>query len=142
MILVWIHQKCRRISLRSKSHHIQYKRLVTRVRISINNWTQRWTTGLLCYNLTALSNFGLCIIMDLVSILRSLLRSARGGNWKLIIQYLHQMLVYLAASGHNDYTKSFLHYLEKMDKLEDTHPSVYAKFRKDCLFSTAETAVY
>ena len=68
--------------------------------------------------------------MDLVSILRSLLRSARSGNWTLYIQSLYQMLPYLAASGQNNYTKSLVLYLEIMDKLEHTHPSVYAKFQE------------
>ena len=41
--------------------------------------------------------------VDLVSILRSLIESARSGNLKLYLQSLHQMLPYLAATGHNNY---------------------------------------
>ena len=55
--------------------------------------------------------------MHLVSILSSLIKSARTGNWKLYIQSLHDMLPYLSTSGHNNYTK-----------LEETEPSVYMKF--------------
>ena len=66
--------------------------------------------------------------MHLIGILRSLIRSARTGNWKLYLQSLHEMLPYLAASGHNNYVKSLMLYLKKMDKLEETHPAVYTKF--------------
>ena len=38
------------------------------------------------------------------------------------------MLPFLAASGHKNYTKSFVLYLNKMEKLHDTHPHVYSKF--------------
>ena len=38
------------------------------------------------------------------------------------------MLPYLAASGHHNYTKSLVLYLNKMQKLQDTHPHVYHKF--------------
>jgi len=34
----------------------------------------------------------------------------------------------IVASGHNNYAKSLVLYLEKMDTLEETHPAVYAKF--------------
>ena len=38
------------------------------------------------------------------------------------------MLPFLAASGHNNYTKSLVLFFEKMEKLEETHPAVYRKF--------------
>ena len=38
------------------------------------------------------------------------------------------MLPYLAASGHKNYVKSLVLYLEKMDKLEETHPTVYKQY--------------
>ena len=38
------------------------------------------------------------------------------------------MLPYLAASGHNHYTKSVWIYLQQMSKLEDEHPDVYRHF--------------
>jgi hypothetical protein len=38
------------------------------------------------------------------------------------------MLPFLAASGHNNYTKSLVIFIEKMEKLEETHPAVYRKF--------------
>ena len=39
------------------------------------------------------------------------------------------MLPYLAASGHNDYTKSCQLYLQRMVKLQETHPVVYQAFQ-------------
>ena len=44
------------------------------------------------------------------------------------------MLPYLAVmqdttAGHNHYTKSCHLYLQRMDKLEDTHPTVYQAFQ-------------
>ena len=66
--------------------------------------------------------------MNLVAILRSFIQSARTGNWKLYLQSLHEMLPYLAASGHNNYVKSLVLFLDKMKKLEQTNPTVHAKF--------------
>lgn len=83
-----------------------------------------WSTSMLPYRTAKLW----IMYMDLVRILRSFIRSARTGNWKLYLQSLHEMLPYLAASGHNNYVKSLLLYLQKMEKLEETHPAIYAKF--------------
>ena len=66
--------------------------------------------------------------MTLVAILRMFIRAGRTGNWLLYLQSLQQMLPYMAASGHNNYTKSLVLYLNKMEKLQDTHPHVYSKF--------------
>ncbi|XP_046554574.1 uncharacterized protein LOC124263891 [Haliotis rubra] len=61
--------------------------------------------------------------MTLVAILRAFIRAGRTGNWKLYLQTLHEMLPYLAASGHHNYTKSLVLYLNKMQNLEESHPS-------------------
>ena len=66
--------------------------------------------------------------MSLVAILRTFIRAGRTGNWALYLQALQQMLPYLAASGHHNYTKSIVLYLHKMKKLQDTHPHVYNQF--------------
>ena len=68
--------------------------------------------------------------MHLVSILRSFIRSARTGNWALYLQVFHEMLPYFAAAGHNNYTKSLMLYLQKMEALPVTHPDVYARFQE------------
>ena len=41
---------------------------------------------------------------------------------------MHDMLPYLAASGHNLYTKSAYLYLQDMTKLQQLHPEVYVHF--------------
>ena len=48
---------------------------------------------------------------------------------ELHLKSTSDMLPYLAAAGHNHYTKSCHLYLQRMDKLEDTHPTVYQAFQ-------------
>ncbi len=66
--------------------------------------------------------------MDMVSILRKYIRAERTGNWELHLQAVSKMLPYLAASGHNNYTRSALVYLQRMSNLQDEHPHVYEHF--------------
>jgi 5'-3' exonuclease len=66
--------------------------------------------------------------MEMIDIMRSFMRSERIGDWSLHLETMQAMLPYLAASGHNLYTKSLHLYLQKMTKLEDTHPNVYQQF--------------
>ena len=40
------------------------------------------------------------------------------------------MLPYLAASGHNHYTKSAWVYLQRMSQLEEQHPDIYQQFQE------------
>ena len=63
--------------------------------------------------------------LDMIDILRNFIRAQRIGNWELHLQSLSDMLPYLAASGHNHYTKCVWIYLQQMSKLEDEHPIVY-----------------
>ncbi len=57
--------------------------------------------------------------MDMVDVLRKFIRAERTGNWNLHLQAVSEMLPYLAASGHNNYTKSALIYLQRMSHLQD-----------------------
>ena len=57
--------------------------------------------------------------MDMVDILRYFIRTERTCNWDLHIKAVSEMLPYLAASGHNNYTKSALIYLQPMSCLQD-----------------------
>ncbi len=66
--------------------------------------------------------------MDMVGILCKFLKAERTGNWSLHLGTLYEMLPYLAAAGHNHYTKSVYLYLQKMSTLEIDHPNVYRKF--------------
>jgi len=67
--------------------------------------------------------------MEMVGILRKYIRAERTGNWELHLQTLSDKLRYLAASGHNNYTKSVLVYLQQMHDLQDKHPDVYEHFK-------------
>lgn len=66
--------------------------------------------------------------MTLVATLRAFIRAGRTGNWQLYLQALKEMLPFLAASGHHNYSKSLVLYLNNMDTLEDSHPHVFNKF--------------
>ena len=63
--------------------------------------------------------------MDMVNIMRAFVRSERTGDWSLHLRTLQDMLPYLAASGHNLYTKSLYVYLKQMIRLENMHPDVH-----------------
>ena len=66
--------------------------------------------------------------MDMVDIIRKFLKAERTGHWKLHLQALQDMLPYLAASGHNLYTKSVYLYLQDMMKLQVQRRQVYTNF--------------
>ena len=66
----------------------------------------------------------------MLDILRKHIWAERTGNWELHLQALLEMLPYLAASGHNHYTKSGLVYLQQMSNLQDDHPCVYEHFKQ------------
>ena len=64
--------------------------------------------------------------MDMLDTFRKFIKAERTGNWKLHLQALQDMLPYMAASGHNLYTKSVYLYLQDMTALQESHPEVYA----------------
>lgn len=66
--------------------------------------------------------------MEMIDIVRSFLRSERTGDWLLNLQTLQRMLPYMAASGHNLYTKLLHIYLQLMGELPNEHPEVYERF--------------
>ena len=65
---------------------------------------------------------------DMISILRNFILAERLGDWLLHLESLREMLPFLAASGHNLYTKSASVYLDSMHKLSETNPDVYQHF--------------
>ena len=67
--------------------------------------------------------------MDMIDILRTFLRSERTGDWRLHVHALHDMLPYLAAAGHNLYTKSIYVYLQQLAQLSIQHPEVHHQFQ-------------
>ncbi|CAG2256238.1 unnamed protein product [Mytilus edulis] len=64
----------------------------------------------------------------MVAILKRFLIAERTGDWLLHLSTLKEMLPYLAASGHNLYTKSAYFYLSQMQNLESDHPDIHAHF--------------
>ena len=68
--------------------------------------------------------------MHMIDILRKFIRAERTGNWELYLQAIQDMLPYMAASGHNSYTKSAMLYLQQMWNLKTQHPDVHRHFNK------------
>ena len=66
--------------------------------------------------------------MRMVDIMRNFIKSERTGDWNLHVQTLHDMLPYLAAAGHNLYTKSMHIYLQQLTHLPVKHPEVQQHF--------------
>ena len=66
--------------------------------------------------------------MSMIDILRKYIRAGRNGNWAVHLQTIQNMLIYLAASGHNRYTKSARVYLQQMANLKEEHPYVRQRF--------------
>jgi len=64
---------------------------------------------------------------EMIQILRQF-KAERTGNWPLHLQSIQYMLPFLAASGHNLYTKTAYVYLMTMQALEKDHPDVYESF--------------
>jgi hypothetical protein len=56
--------------------------------------------------------------MKMVDILLTFIQAERTGDWPLHMSCLEKMSPFLAAAGHNLYTKSINVYLDKMSKLE------------------------
>ena len=54
----------------------------------------------------------------------------RTGNWKGYLSVLRQMLPFLAAAGHNHYTRSVRWFLQNMIELPATNPAIHQMFQK------------
>lgn len=67
--------------------------------------------------------------MDMIDILCKHIRAKHTGNRELHLQAVSEMLPYLATSGHNNYTKSALIYLQQMSHLQDDNLEVYQCFQ-------------
>ncbi len=66
---------------------------------------------------------------SVLDILRQYIRAERTGNWELHLEAISKILPYLAASGHNHYTKSAWVYLQRMSQLEKQHPSTKNSYK-------------
>ena len=60
-----------------------------------------------------------------IYILRKFVRAESTGNWALHIQPIKDMPHYIAALGHNLYTKSVRVYLQQMAIMKEEHPDVH-----------------
>jgi hypothetical protein len=68
--------------------------------------------------------------MAMIDILCKFLRAERTGNLTLHLEAIAEMLTFMAASGHNLYTKSARVYVQRMCKLQVEHPDVYRRFEE------------
>lgn len=68
--------------------------------------------------------------MEMQDILRKHICAERTGNWSLHLQVIQDMLPYLAAAGHNLYTKCARVYLQQMLNLKTEHPNVQQHFEE------------
>ena len=66
--------------------------------------------------------------MDLIDILQQFIMAERTGHWELYLSAMQDTIPYLAAAGHNLYTKSIQVYLQNMLQLEQSNPDVYHSF--------------
>ena len=64
----------------------------------------------------------------MLDVLKKFIKAERTGNWKLHLQSVLEMIPYMAAAGHNAYTKSSYIYMTNMLDLEDRYPLVYQHF--------------
>jgi len=67
--------------------------------------------------------------MNMVDILHKHIWAERTGNWHLHLQSISEILPYMAALGHNNYTKDLHLYLQQMSNLQYDHPDVYQHFQ-------------
>ena len=65
----------------------------------------------------------------MIDILYKHIRAEHTGNWDLHLQTISEMLPYMAASGHNNYTKCLHLYLQQMSNLQNDHPEVHQHFQ-------------
>ena len=65
--------------------------------------------------------------MGMIYILSKSIRAERTGNWALHIQPIQDNPQYMAAPGHNLYTKYARVYLQQMATLEEEHPVVHQR---------------
>lgn len=64
----------------------------------------------------------------MIQVLRNYIAAERTGSWEQHLKCIKDMLPYLAAAGHNLYTKSAYVYLTEMQSLEKNNPDVYNNF--------------
>ena len=66
--------------------------------------------------------------MHMIDIMRKSIKAERTGNFKMHVESVKDMLPFLAAAGHNHYTKSSWLYLQQLLDLTVKHPDVFDNF--------------
>ena len=67
--------------------------------------------------------------LRMVNILQAFIKAEWTGNWQMHLKAMYDMLPYIAAAGHNNYTRSVYLYLQNMEGLQEQHPEVYQHFQ-------------
>lgn len=70
-----------------------------------------------------------------VQIIKWFIRAERSGLWLLHIEAVKLMIPIFFSTGHNNYGKSSLLYLQQMEKLKNINPVEYSKFTDEGLFT-------
>ena len=60
-----------------------------------------------------------------ISIVQEFIRAERNSNWNLHVCATKSMLNLFAATGHNNYAKSYRLYLQSLSDFEQNHPEIY-----------------
>ena len=69
--------------------------------------------------------------MRYIDFVKDFIQAERTGNWLKHLHTTSEMLNLLAATGHNNYVKSARLYLQIMNDLQKTHPSLHELFLND-----------
>ena len=64
----------------------------------------------------------------MIDIMRKSIKAERTGNFKMRLESVKDKLPFLAAAGHNHYTKSSWLYRQQLLDLKVTHPDVFDNF--------------
>ena len=66
--------------------------------------------------------------MHMIDIMRKSIKAERTGNFKMHLESVKDVLPFLAAAGHNHYTKSSRLYRQQLLDLKVTRPDVFDNF--------------
>ena len=66
--------------------------------------------------------------MKMIDILRKSIKAERTGDFLLHLETVREMLPFLAATGHNNYTKAAWIYHQQMTQLKTTNLALYTQF--------------
>ena len=66
--------------------------------------------------------------MHMIDIMRKSIKAERTGSFKMHVESVKDTLPFLAAAGHNHYTKLSWLYLQQLLDLMVTHPDVFDNF--------------